>query len=618
MKRFKYIIIIVLLSFAVVAAQDSNLSNMYRLAKTFEESGEFEQAKKIYEDIYKAQPWNITFIEALNNIYLLLKEYDKSIELMTEKIKSEPANINFYGLLGNTYYIKGDTAKAYQTWDDGINASDQSFVSYRVIVNNALQNRAFGKAIEYLERAKKIDKNSDIFALDLARVYSMTMNFAKAAEEYCGLIKEQPSMGQVVIRTMMQYLNRPEAVEETIATVEKISDREDEPELYRVLVQLYQLNNDYKKALTAVEELERSTKSEGKEYFKFAQQALTNDQSVTASKAFKRLIEEYPNSPLVPPSRIGYAKSFERSLDNKRDSLIQHWKPYSKPEVLFEEEYINAIESFQEISKLYPNNDIQNEALFRIAEIYFNKLNQPEKAMEYYNRILNSKAVSQLQIESKLKLAEIFVKAGKLKSAEDEIREALINFNLPDNLKSKANLLLGKVYFWEGKFKAASEKLAEVSKNLFDDNANDALQLITLVNTLKNDSTSLANYAEAELSAYQQKFTEASIKFKELKESKNPIISELAGFKYAQVLVAQNNYAEALAVLSETAEKSSLKMFNPDIEFLKGEIKYYALKDYEGALESYRNILESYGNSLYFDKSREKIEYINQMKKKTI
>jgi len=79
---------------------------MYRLAKTFEESGEFEQAKKIYEDIYQAQPWNITFIEALNNIYLLLKKYDKSIELMTKKIESEPANINLYALLGNTYYQK--------------------------------------------------------------------------------------------------------------------------------------------------------------------------------------------------------------------------------------------------------------------------------------------------------------------------------------------------------------------------------------------------------------------------------------------------------------------------------------------------------------------------------
>lgn len=618
MKRFKYIAIIFLLSFAFVSAQDNNLSNMYRLAKTFEESGEFEQAQKIYEDIYQAQPWNITFIEALNNIYLLLKEYDKSIELMTKKIESEPANINLYALLGNTYYTKGDTTKAYETWNNGIDASDKSFVSYRVIINNALQNRAFDKAIEYLERAKKIGKNSDVFALDLARVYSMTMNFTKAAEEYCELIIDQPSMVQVVIRTMMQYLTRPEAVEKTIATVEKISDREDEPELHRVLVQLYQLNNDYKKALAAVEKLERSANGDGKEYFKFAQQALTNDKVETASTAFQKLIEEYPNSPLAPASRIGYARSYERSVDNKRDSLIHHWKPYSKPEVLFEEEYKSAIESYKEILSLYPNNDIQSEALFRIAEIYLNKLNQPEAAVEFYNQILDLKAVSNFQFESKLRLAEIFIKSGEIKKAEDEIQKAVTNFNLPDNFKSKANLLLGKVYFWEGNFKEASEKLAEVSKNLFDDNANDALQLITLINTLKNDSTTLTDYANAELLAYRQKYVEASEKFKELKESQNPIISEFAGFKYAQILVAQNNYAEALAVLAETAEKSSLKMFSPDIEFLKGEIKYYALKDYEGALESYRNILESYANSLYFDKSREKIEYINEMKKKTI
>ncbi|KUG24825.1 hypothetical protein ASZ90_005348 [hydrocarbon metagenome] len=59
-------------------------------------------------------------------------------------------------------------------------------------------------------------------------------------------------------------------------------------------------------------------------------------------------------------------------------------------------------------------------------------------------------------------------------------------------------------------------------------------------------------------------------------------------------------------------------MFNADILYLLGEIKFYALKDYDGALSAYRNILDNYSNSLYFDKSRQKIEFINELKNRPI
>lgn len=618
MRIFKYIVIIGLLSCSIIIAQENNLSNMHRLAKTLEQSGEFEQAKKIYEEIYQAQPWNTTYIESLNNIYILLKEYDKSVGLLTKKIETEPGNINLYGLLGDTYYTQGDTTKAFQTWDNGIASSDQNFVAYRVITNHALQNRAFGKAIEFLKEGKKLKNNSDIFALDLARVYSMTMNFDKAAREYCELIKNNPSMTQTAIASMSQFLTRPQAIDETIVAVEKYIEDNEEPEILRMLIHLYLLKDDYKNALTNVEKLESETDSNGKEYFNFAQRALRADQYEVASKVFEKLIEDYPNSPLVPQSRIGYAKSYEQALNNKSGSLTEHWKPYSQTKVVFREEYRDAIKSYKKINELYPNRNIEGEANFRIAEIYFNKLDQPDTAIQYYNQVLNSNAISQFQFDSKLQLAEIYVRDGKLKEAETELLETQKSFDLPEEYQSKINLLIGKVYFWKGNFKIASEKLSKVTENLFDDNANDALQLMTLINTLNKDSTTLANYADAELLAHRQKYSKAAEKFLNLKGSQNPIISELAGLKYAQILVAEDNYTSALQVLDKTAEESSLKMFEPDIHFLKGEIKFYALKDYEGALKAYRNVLENYSNSLYFDSSREKIEYINELKKKSI
>lgn len=618
MKIKKYIVGLIFICLSLVYAQDSNLSNMYRLAKTFEQSGQFEQAKNIYENIYKAQPYNTTFLEALNNIYIILKDYDKSIDLMTKNIQSSPGNVNYYGLLGNTYYTKGDTANAFNAWENGLNISKSNSVVYRVIINYALENRAFNKAIEYLNRGKKFAENADIFSLDLARVYAMTMNFDKAAIEFCEIIKNDPQKMKLVFGTMTSFLTRPNALEETIKTVEEYAEENNSPEIFSLLIHLFKLNNDFENAFEYVEELESISGDNGNEYFQFAQQALAEKKYSISSKSFEKMIDEYPNSPLVPPARIGYAKTFEESINTKRDTTINSWKEYSKTEVVFENEYKEAIKSYKKIYELYPNNNIKSEAVFRIAEIYFEKLDQPDSALFYFNQINSLNTTSQFKFESDLRVAEIKLRNGEIEAAEKQLEAIVNNSQLPAQFNSKANLLLGKVYFWKGKLKASSQKFVEVTKNLFDDYANDALQTLTLISTLKSDSLSLANYAAAEYIAYKGDFPVAADRFQELAESNNPIIKELSGLKYAQMLVAEDNYNSALEVLATADDNSSLKMFDPEIQYLSGEIRFYAIKDYDGALSAYWNVLENYSNSLYFDKARQKIEFINEMKKKPI
>jgi predicted negative regulator of RcsB-dependent stress response len=277
-----------------------------------------------------------------------------------------------------------------------------------------------------------------------------------------------------------------------------------------------------------------------------------------------------------------------------------------------------VIKSYKKIIELYPNNNVKTEAYFRIAEIYFDKLNKPDSANLFYTQNLKSNDISNFMFESEFRLAESELQKREIESAETRLKKVLKNPRLQEDYRSKMNLLLGKVYFWKGEFGNSAKILSKVTDNLFDDNANDALQILTLVSTLKNDSLSLADYSNAEYLAFINDFEKAPSLFDKLRQGQNPVIKEIAGFKFAQILVAENKYSSALEILTETEEKSSLNMFEPEIEYLRGEIKLFALKDYDGAITAYRNILENHANSLYFDKSRQKIDYINELKKKTI
>lgn len=618
MKVYKLFYIFIFLPFLIGYSQEAKLSNMFRLAQTFEQSGEFEQAKSIYEDLFKSQPNNPTYLEALNNIYILLKDYDKSIQLLTNIVSSKPQNVNYYGMLGNTYYTKGDTTKAFETWEKGLDISRGNTAVYRAIINYTLQNRAFNKAIEYLNQAKNSGSDTYVFSLDLARVYAMTMNFEKAAFEYCEIIKNDPTLVQMVIGNMSAFLTRPTALTESISSVKSYYTQNNIPELNSLLIHLYKMNGDYKSAFEHVVKLEEESNKNGREFFQFAQQALIEKKFDVASMSFEKLIEEFPKSPLVPSSRIGYAKAFEQSIISKRDSTIENWKPFSNAEVVFTDDFIKAINSYKTILELYPNDDIKGEALYRIGEIYHYYLDNPDSAKSYYKQVIGSRTFAQIIHSANIRIAEIELRNGENESATSRLETIAKSSNISEQYKSEASLLLGKLHFWNGQFKQASSSLSSVTKNLLDDNANDALQIQTLIGTLKSDSANLATYSKAEYHSFNKKFDEAAELYDQLRNGSNPILKELAGLKYAYVLIAQDRYTAALEILKKTKETSTIKMFEPEIEYISGEIKLFAIKDYEGAQTAYRNILDNYSNSLYFDKSRQKIEFINELKNKTI
>ena len=178
MKKLLLILLPLLLLNTIGLSQNqNNLRNKYRLAQSYERSGNYEKAGSIYKELLKAQPWNFQYLQGLNNIFIIQKKYEESISLLNERLKTNNRDLNSYGLLGSTYYISGDYERAYETWQKGIDVNPASLTSYRTIANYAIENRAFDKAVEYLNEAKTVSKKKSTYAFDLAQIFSITMKF---------------------------------------------------------------------------------------------------------------------------------------------------------------------------------------------------------------------------------------------------------------------------------------------------------------------------------------------------------------------------------------------------------------------------------------------------------
>ena len=112
------IFITVVFSAAFLFAQNNGLQNKFALAQSYEHSGDFEKASKIYEELYQREPQNNLYFESLNRTYVQLKNDAASVNLIEKEIAKKPNDINLYGLLGSTYSLMGNEEKAYQVWDE--------------------------------------------------------------------------------------------------------------------------------------------------------------------------------------------------------------------------------------------------------------------------------------------------------------------------------------------------------------------------------------------------------------------------------------------------------------------------------------------------------------------
>lgn len=599
-------------------AQDQNLLNKFRLAQSYEQANQLEKAKELYTEIYNLQPNNNQFVEALNRVYVRLKEYDNSISLLTTSINRNPQDVSKFGMLGSTYYLMDNSQKAFDTWEEGLKAIPNSVVTYRVIANYAIENRAFDKAIEILQEGKEINNDPRIFSYDLANLYSITMNFEGAVKEYADLLDQDPNQLAVIKNRMAQYLNRPGAVSQTAEALESIIENNPKSILYDLLSYTYIQGSDYKNALEVLIEADKKYIKNGSAVFNLAEASLNDNQIEISVKAFNYVLENYPNSPFALAAKIGFAKAEEARLEN---TLINNnsWKPYSV------NNYTNK-DSYQKIVRIYESfiesesvrNPYYFEALYRIAFIEKHKLNNIEKADSLFSLITERAPVSEYGSNSYLELGDSFILKNELEIAEELLQKGLNLYRITPNQQNLFRYKLAKVYFWKGEFDNSLKHLAEITKDLKDNTANDALQLSFIINIGKKDSVSLVKYAEADHFAEQGKFNLAADNFRLLSQNENLLIlNDISKLKYAEMLAALDYFPETVKILEEIVNLKTRNIFSDKSLYFLGEVYEFGLKDLNSAKSIYQKLLENYPNSIYFESCREKLNDLTTNKSNT-
>ncbi|MFA3783973.1 tetratricopeptide repeat protein [Melioribacteraceae bacterium 4301-Me] len=608
MKRHILVLLIFFVASQIAAQLQQSLNNKYQLAQSFEQDGQLEKAASLFLELYNAQPNNPIYLEDLNRVYLKQKKYDLSVQLLLDGIKARPTDITLYGLLGSTYFIMDDKDKAHEAWDNGIKSNSESITAYRLMANYALQNRDFETAVKYLKEAKRKSADPLIFSYDLANIYSSQMDFASAMKEYCELLVQKPNQIDVVKARIQNYISRPGSLPQSLDIVNNFLKSSRSPVLYDLLAFLYMQADNYEAALNSIIKYDELINSQGVRLLGFAQEAMRNNKYEQATKAYKLIIDKYKNSSLLPIAHLGYTKTLEALTDQKYSDSTENWKPYKKLKVVGKEDYLKVIDAYKSLININNNSAIKDEAVFRMAMIYKDKLLDFYKADSLLTIDSKLSPSSEFGVKANIELGKVKIYQGELKSAADFFEKVEKNPRASINLKNEAAYYNAKILFWSNKFKEALSKLNQVQSNLAYSFANDAIALSFLISISKNDSTALSNYAAIDLLTERNKISDAIEKIKDfLPKLSSFILKDLITVKYAELLIAENNYPIAIKILEGTVSQKPASIYSDKSMFLLGKIYQFAINDRIKALENYTRLLESFPNSLYLEEVREQI-----------
>lgn len=609
-KIFLIFTYITFLSAFLSAQAIDNLNNKFRLAQSYEQSGDIEKAISIYKELMEVQPWNNQFLQSLNKLYLAQKDYQSSVELLSLKIQQTPADINSYGMLGSTYYIMGNNEKAFEVWESVL-SSNNHVTNYRIISNYAIQNRAFDKAIEYLNRGKEESNDPKLFSYDLANIYSLTMNYDKAMDEYCQLLIVSPEQLENIKRRISRFLTTDEFTEQSISVVKNYSVNEGGIVFYDLLASIYLQSKKFDEAFNTIKELDERKSDNGSTLYTFANTAFKENQFAIASDAFDLLMTRYPNSILIPRAKIGYAQTLKSKLDEKYSASTSSWKPYFPIDTAGAFEYNSIITAYREIVNTYPNTETATAANYAIGLIYKDKFNDLITAENIFKVLSDGSIISQIRPLANEQLALISIRNGMLEEAEKYFSTIIKNARANADSKIRAEFYKAKIALWQNNFEASLNHLNEITKDLSNDYANDAIELSILLGTLKTDSLNLSIYAKADLLVQQYKFSEAIIEFDKLAANPNLLLlNDLAKFRIAQIHLAMNNLPIALEKLQNIADSEVKSAYSDKALYLQANTFLYGVKNVDKAKESLEKLLELFPNSLYFDKSRQIINGI--------
>jgi tetratricopeptide (TPR) repeat protein len=607
-------ILLTLLACAAASPQAKEPDIKFRLAQSYEQSGDFESASKLYEELLAKDPANFLVIDALHRDYIQLKKYDAAIALVTAVIQRSPNDILWLSRLGTLYNYKADDAKATAAWNRAIQVDPTHESTYRGVASAMMEARLFDRAIDIYLRGRTACKNPALFQNDIAYLYTITLNYSAATKEYVDLVRQNPAQLSYTQSRIAAYIVRPDGLKAATGVVEEAGKSEpSNQQIQQLLAWLYMEAKQYDRAYEVYKLLDATTNAGGHEIFNFAERAFRERGFVSAGNAYRDIMKKFPKFDLMAQVKFGNARTLEElaAAADTSNLAIEVYATRVTPRsgVQSPALYTGAIAAYQSVVAEFPKTDFASRSFYQIAVLKQERFGDPDGALSTLDALEKNAPTPTLLYDARMRKADIMLMKGNLEGAAGVYGTLANQQPIVGEQRERAAMRLAEISYYRGKFDDALGQLEKLTRNAGADITNDALRLQVFIkdHTEEGDSA-LPSFARGELLIFQQHLTDALALFESMSKTYpgSGLLDE-AIINCGAIEIALRRYTDAVGSFGRLGTELPESVLLDAALMNTGAVYESGLRDKQKAIAAYEKLLERFPNSLYTNEARKRI-----------
>jgi tetratricopeptide (TPR) repeat protein len=590
--------LILFLWVSISASQFRNREFDY--AQILERNESYEQALKIYKNLYIQDPSNTIVIDAIVRCRFALNQYDDLVSFLKEvRIRNENNfKIDWSIELAEAYFLNNQKEEALLTWRSLIEENNDEKEIYRAVAESMVNLRLFNEAIGIYLNALKDSRDSYYLHIGIGNLYKAIFEFGKAAEHYLAYFSYFPDSKLMLQRHILSLTSKDEEIAPVIASLESYINEHSENNIVKeILAGLYIKYRHFDKAYEIYQSLGKKD-MKGKYLFDFALVAFNNSAFIFSMKAYQDLINNFPESRFLEQAKFGIGKCHNALA-------YEYRKESEEKKAIFEMN--KAISIFDTLTLNYKNPNIGQECYFELGTIYYRFFYDLDKAIQYYKKLLINFPFSGLKEKVTIILGDIYLIKGNMVSAKETYQSCLNNSYL-----GFALFKLAELDFFQGDFQPALIKYSQViSKSGINDSlTNNVLSRKLLIHSFMEDTIGLKKYANAERLIFQNRLSEAVEQLIELVNRKMKL-SLTAGRKASEILIKMGKLLQAKELLNDLIKEYKESEYIDRLIFL---LAYSEEKSGNliNAHNLYKLLLSDYPNSLMIQEARDNARILSE------
>ncbi len=608
--KYALLILVVILAIASSFAQSPEQSTRFRLAQSYEQSGDFENAVKLYRELHGKDQSNIQYFEGLRRTFLQLKLYDDAAQLIQQRLQAFPKDINLRGQLGSVLYKAGKEQEASREWESAIAVDPINPNAYRAIAALMIENRLLDRTADLYRRARVACNDPNLFTADLAHLLAVTMDYAGATREYLRWLKQNPTQLGFVQGRLAGFTGKEDGRAAAIQVVREELESSEDIKLHQLFGWLTLEGKHFAEAFDIYKKIDGLSKAQGAEIYAFAERAYKEGAYEVAAKAYLEAIETPVSQNRLPYAKYGYANAL-KELSILSDTIPAGVQTSSLPVSEIQSRYSGAMSYFRRIIDEYPRTEFSARSYFQIGTIQFERYFDLDGALASFEQVERElPGMASIHHDVALKIGEVLLAKGDTTRASVRFQTVAAAATATPDQQDEASYHMAEIKFFGGSFQEAMDLLGTIAVDLKADYANDALQLLSFLQ--ENSMTAgpaLQDYARGAFLARQRKNTQAIPQLLQVIEKyPKALLVDDALMSVAALQTQARLYTDALASYDRLLlqfKESSIALDRA--QFNVAEVYQFGMNDQGRAIAAYEKLLADYPNSLLAVTARKRI-----------